>query len=121
MLIQFDKIIESLKMAVKLNGDIYDYGFLAMAYAFDGDKNKSRILLTKMKDMDGGQGSANFIFGLVHSTLGKWEMALKYYDEAINNREGYMLEFPRHLRFLFPEMREDPRIQRMMDRIGLPY
>jgi hypothetical protein len=58
---------------------------------------------------------------LVHASLGEWDKAFEYFNEGIKKREGWMLQLPRFIKMDFSEMKEDPRVIGIMERIGLPY
>ena len=84
--------------------------------------DQSKDLLHMLEDQEGGKGWGNYSNGQIHSALGKWDEAIKYFNKAIDRREGYLLELPRSMRTeYFKEMKDDSRIKNIIETIGLPY
>ena len=117
---QYDKAITLLEQAVKLNGDIINLCYLAVACAKSGEVEKTRELLEKMNQLTSEDTGAYAFFGHVYASMGEWDRAIELYEQAIEMREGHMIVFSNEMRFYFPEMKDDPRISHLLEKVGLP-
>ena len=55
---------------------------LAVKYGIMDSIDQSKDLLHMLEDQEGGKGWGNYSYGQIHSALGKWDEAIKYFNKA---------------------------------------
>ena len=61
----------------------------------------------------------NFI-GDVYTSIGEYDIAFLYYNKAIEAHEEPML-WKKPFFASIPELQQDPRTSKLLDRMGIPY
>ena len=112
----------NLEKAIKFhpNPDLYMYSFLGRVFARNNEPINARKVLKQMEGMRGEQGGGYSYFGYLYADLEDWDNAISNLEMAIKHHEGFMLFFYTSLFDFHPEMKENPRIQKLQERLGLP-
>ena len=119
---QYDKAIEAVETAVKLNPDLVGHCILGVAYAEKGERGKAEEILAKMQTL-AFPNEGNSWFGRVYLALKDYDRAFDYYMKAAKNHEGNTLSFLINIRQAAketPELLQDPRTIALLKMIGLP-
>ena len=116
---QYDKAIEAVETAVKLNPDLVGHCILGVAYAEKGERGKAEEILAKMQTL-AFPNEGNSWFGRVYLALKDYDRAFDYFMKAVKNREGDALALPSLFRNSAPELLQDPRTKALLKMIGLP-
>jgi len=95
-------------------------GFQGVASAFNGETSKALEVIEKMKKITGAQANSNYNFAMVYASLEQWDQFNEYYQKAIELREWKVLCLKSDIRRFYPERLEDPEIQKLIQKIGLP-
>lgn len=116
---KYDKAVEAMEVAAKLNADIFVLSFLGIAYAYNGQQKNAEETLVKMKAL-AYQNEGNAYFGYVYFAMNDWDRAFDHCFNAAKNHEGAALALPSMFRLKAPEMLNDPRTIKLLKLIGLP-
>jgi len=119
---EYDKAIKILESHLeKLNRrPPRDLGNLAIAYYKTDQNSKSNDLLEELKRMsqESSGGSPAFYIAMLYAQMGEIELAFQWLDKAYQEHEVEMywlkVEPP------FEPLRNDPRWQEMLDKVGFP-
>ena len=98
-------------------------GLLALmgtAYASKGETSKALEVLEKLKKITGAQDCPNYHIAQVYAGLHQWDQFNQYYQKAIELGEHRVLYLKSDIRHYFPERLQDPEIQKLIQKIGLP-
>ncbi|MDH5251657.1 MAG: tetratricopeptide repeat protein, partial [Cyclobacteriaceae bacterium] len=119
---QYDKAIEALETAVKLNTDLVNLSTLGLTYAKMGERGKAEEILEKMQTL-AFPNEGNAFFVTTYFALKNCDRAFDYFMKAVKNHEGHTLVIPALIRDFFketPELLQDPRTIALLKMIGLP-
>ncbi len=118
---KFEEALQELKIAVRLQNIPYTLSSLGLFYGIMGDTAKAREIIEDIKKMEGIEElESNSFIGDVYLSIGEWDTAFEYYDKAIENREGNML-FKKVLSNTVPGLTEDPRAEKMFEKMNIIY
>jgi serine/threonine-protein kinase len=117
---RYEEAVPEYETAIRQNYSSPTLRNLALLYGLMGEKEKVREVLEKMENLRSTQWVGNYDMGVVHMSLGEFDVAYQYFQKAIEEHEGIMLYLRYPIRF-FPEFEKDPRTKKLLDRIGLPY
>jgi TolB-like protein len=119
---EYEEAILNLKKAIKLapNPDLYMYSFLGRSYACNNEPENAKEVLKQMEGWRGKQGGGYSYFGYLYADLKDWDQAITNLEMAVKHREGYMLFFHVSSIVSHPDMKENPRIEKLKERLGLP-
>jgi len=119
---QYDKAIEALETAVKLNPDLIGHCILGVAYAEKSERGKAEEILEKMQTL-AFPNEGNAFFVTIYFAMKNYDRAFDYFMKAVKNHEGHTLVIPALIRDFFketPELLQDPRTIALLKMIGLP-
>lgn len=91
---------------------------LGNAYAVSGDRAKARAILEELQRQAKQKYVSAFQMALIHVGLGENEEALRWLEQAYEERATLLTYVGRDPRF--DPLREDPRFQDLIRRIRLP-
>ena len=111
--------IYHMELTVQLNPGIMGLWVLGQSYGMGGDKLKAREVLEKMITYEGIEFHKGYV-GQVYASIGELDEAFSYFDKATDQKENDMLFIRWHLRD-FKLLKEDPRTEKLLKRIGMPY
>lgn len=104
-----------LQLAVQLENGPFTLGFLGSVYGFMGDKSKAQEVIKQLESMQ-----ANSFIADVYISIGEYDNAFLYYDKAVDAHEEQML-WKKIILLSNPELKQDPRTKKLLDRIRVPY
>lgn len=116
---EYDQSIEAFKLSLDQNYSAMTLSSLACVYGIAGRKDKSYNILTKLNQMDKKATVASFCFAKVYAGLNEMDEALKYLDEAAEERTDHLFFLDYYRRDLVPAF-NDPRVLDYMVRVGVP-
>ena len=95
-------------------------GDLGIAYAKNGDTEKSKQVLTTLENIfkTGGGGSPAFYSAQIYSGLGDTEKAFEWLDKSFNNQETEMVWLK--IEPQFDNIRSDERFAELLTKVGFP-
>jgi adenylate cyclase len=119
---QFDEALEDLGQAVEYSGGMPStLAVQAHAYARSGDEANALAVLTGLLDRRESPGPgyvSPLQIAYVYEGLGRTEDALAWLEQAVAERDGWLVflnAFPR-----FESLRAEPRFKDIQQRLGLP-
>jgi len=97
-----------------------DLGNLAIAYYKTDQNSKSNGLLEELKQMsqESSVGSPAFYIAMLYAQMGETDLAFEWLDKAFQEHEVEM--FWLKVEPPFEPLRNDPRWQEMLDKVGFP-
>ena len=107
-------------MAVKLYPDLQNLSALGGCYGLIGNKMKAMEIIEQMKKIEGSDITGNLLIGWVYGSIGEWDTAFRYFDQAIENHDFHMNFLKFYLRDAQMDMK-DPRAMQLFERLDLPY
>jgi len=117
---RYEDAIPALEMAVKLYPDLQNLSALGGCYGLMGNKMKAMEIIEQMKKIEGSDITGNLLIGWVYGSIGEWDTAFRYFDQAIENHD-FRMNF---LKFYLLEIQmdmKDPRAMQLFERLDLPY
>ncbi len=113
----FDEAIEEQEEGVRLSGGAtLMKGLLAVTYAEAGRESEARTLLSEIEEASRQRYTCSYEIALTHATLGDRDTAFVWLEKAFEDRAmciPWMNVDPR-----VDLLREDPRYQAFLDRVG---
>ena len=117
---KYEEGIAEFEFAVTLNHSILTLHTLGWAYGMNGEKNKAREVIEKMKHLESTQTGGNVFFGIVYTAIGEFDTAFEYLDKAIEEHEAHVL-FLKYWFRGFSEFKQDSRTKKLFEKIGLSF
>ncbi len=117
---RYEDAIPTLEMAVKLYPDLQNLTALGICYGLMGNKMKAMEIIEQMKKIDGSDITGNLLIGQLYGSIGEWDTAFRYFDQAIENHDFHLNFIKFYLRDVQMDMK-DPRVVRLFERLGQTY
>jgi TolB-like protein/Tfp pilus assembly protein PilF len=115
----YEEAISEFKEALSLSGQSPEItALLAHAYAVSGNKRQAQAILDDMIELSQGRYVPPYHIATIYVGLGDKNQAFKWLNVAYNDRQN-ILVFLKHDARL-DNLRDDPRYQDLLRRIGLP-
>jgi TolB-like protein/Flp pilus assembly protein TadD len=111
-----DAAIAEYQKARALNDDPYILGLLARSYGLSGNKTEAEKILNQLKELSKQRYVAAYSFALTYLGLGNIEEALRWLEQAYQNRAGNDIGWIRVDPLLDP-LRGDPRFDALAEKI----
>jgi TolB-like protein/Flp pilus assembly protein TadD len=111
-----DAAIAEYQKARALNDDPYILGLLARSYGLSGNKTEAEKILNELKELSKQRYVAAYSFALTYLGLGNIEEALRWLEQAYQNRAGNDIGWIRVDPLLDP-LRGDPRFEALAEKI----
>jgi TolB-like protein/Flp pilus assembly protein TadD/class 3 adenylate cyclase len=111
-----DEAIAAYKKAIALNDDPYILGLLARSYGLSGNKSEAEKILNQLKELPKQRYIAAYTFALTYIGLGEKEEALRWLEQAYQNRAGNDIGWIR-VDPLLDSLRGDPRFEALAEKI----
>jgi len=92
---------------------------LIWAYCGNGNVEEARVLMNELEERSATEYIAGTYAGLSAAYLGDMNKAFYYLEQAYNDRDPNMVQI-KHSRYVPPSLKNDPRFQNLLDRIGFP-
>lgn len=119
---RFEQAIEELGQSVEYSGGLSStLAIQAYAHAKSGDEAMALAILSELESrrQSPGQGYASpVLIACVYEGLGRADEALNWLQQAITERDGWLVfmnSFPR-----FETLRGEPRFEKILLQVGLP-
>ena len=97
----------------------FAHNSLVIAWCLKGEKEKARIIMKDLKERLVKEYIAYTVTGLAAAYLGDVDEAFEYFERAYIDRDPMMLSL-KYEHWVPPALRNDPRFQQLLDRIGFP-
>jgi TolB-like protein/Tfp pilus assembly protein PilF len=115
-----DDAIREFQDALKLSGSndtdlLLDLGF---AYALSGRRNQAGIILGKLEKLHQQGAVPAASIGILHGALGESNQAFAWLEKACDERDPQLTYIKTGRRF--EPLRNDPRFDQLVRRVGLP-
>ncbi|MDH4092618.1 MAG: hypothetical protein OEV24_19320 [Cyclobacteriaceae bacterium] len=121
LLKNYKEAIHEYELALALNYSTYNLSALGITYGLMGEKLKAREIIEKMKKTPEAEFEGdNTNFGNVYAGMGELDTAFQYYDKAIESHESFMLWIKTAVIVYIPELKKDPRTNKLLEKIGVP-
>ena len=111
-----DAAIAEYQKARALNDDPYILGLLARSYGLSGNKTEAEKILSQLQEISKQRYVAAYSFALTYLGLGNIEEALRWLEQAYQNRAGNDIGWIRVDPLLDP-LRGDPRFEALAEKI----
>src|SRR5262245_2627738 len=111
-----DAAIAEYQKARALNDDPYILGLLARSYGLSGNKTEAEKILNQLQELSKQRYVAAYSFALTHLGRGDKEEALRWLEQAYQNRAGNDIGWIRVDPLLDP-LRGDPRFEALAEKI----
>lgn len=116
---RFEEAIEKFRQSVELsNGMSMTLALLAYTYAKSGDEVQALATLAQLEGIRESGYAPPVLIAYVYEGLDKPEDALHWLEQAVTERDGWLVYinfFPR-----FESLRDEPRFKDILLRLGLP-
>ncbi len=114
---KYDEGILKLELALKLSGeqDISVLRMMGYAYAQIGEKEKAYNIIKKIDNLPINKDANYLTYATVYGSIGDWDKAFNYYEQAIINKEPFLCFFKSHTRLSHPEIINDPRMKQLFE------
>ncbi|MDH4092959.1 MAG: AraC family transcriptional regulator, partial [Cyclobacteriaceae bacterium] len=117
----YKEAIHEYESVLALNYSTHNLSQLGLTYGLMGEKLKAIEVIEKMKKIPGSElGGNNYYLGSVFASIGELDAAFQYFDKALENREGNMLWMKYFVFERIPELKKDPRANKLLEKIGVP-
>ncbi len=97
------------------------HALTALIWAYCGSKNfeEARNLMEELKQRSTTEYIAGTYAGLSAANLGELDMAFEYFERAYEDRDPILISI-KYSPYVPTSLRNDPRFQNLLDRIGFP-
>ena len=109
---EFKKAVESAK------GDSFFLAPLGHAYALAGNRREAEKVLQTLSDRAKKSYVSPFDVALIYAALGQKDTAFNWLDKAVAERSTFLVYSKWEPRL--DPLRDDPRFQTVLQRMGLP-
>jgi tetratricopeptide (TPR) repeat protein len=116
---EYDQSIEAFTLSLNQNYGALTLSCLGCVYGIAGQKDKAYKILTKLNQMAMEATVASFCFAKVYAGLNEMDEALKYLDNAAEERTDHLIFLDYYRRDLVP-LFDDPRVLDYMEKLGVP-
>jgi eukaryotic-like serine/threonine-protein kinase len=115
---RYDLAITTGEKAVKLSGSSLMGAALAHTYGKCGKTKEARQLLYDLTEVAEHKYVAPHILAVIHIGLGENDRAIEYLEESYREHSPWLLYL--HIDPSMDDLRNDPRFQDLLRRVGLP-
>ncbi len=116
---RYKEALAAYDLAVNLNYSAYTLYGLGAVYGFLGEKDKAKDVLEKMENLKNTQQVGNYKIAFIYASLGEFDKAFHFFEQAIENHEGQALLFKWNILDFNNGLAEDPRTEQILKRLGL--
>ena len=112
-----EEAVGSLRRSAEVGGSNTFQAFLAYGLAATGHEEEAREILKELAPREGAAYARSEFLAAVYGALGELDEAFRLLERAYAERSAGLIYL--HLDPLFDSLREDPRLDEMVRRIGL--
>ena len=117
---QHDEAIEACKQAMAVsNRHHFAVNGLIWNYCQTGLIEEAKQLMNELKERSAKEYIAATLTGISAAYLNNYDEAFAYFEKAMNDKDPIILTL-KYLKWTPASLREDPRFQNLLDRIGYP-
>ena len=117
---EYDEAIAACKTAMEVsNRHHFAVNGLIWNYCKTGRYEEAKTLVNELKERAGKEYIANTFNGISAAHLNDLDTAFDYFEKAFHDRDPMILTL-KNINWSPPGLREDPRFQKLLDRIGFP-
>lgn len=117
---QYEEAISSYESAMKLsNRHHFTVNAFIWTYCISGHIDKARKLMNEIKERSASEYITKTFIGLSAAYLGDLDEAFDYLDKAYQERDPVLIML-KYEQWVPPVVRDDPRFQKLLERIGFP-
>ena len=109
---------QSLETALKFHYNGITLSACGVMFALSGETEKARTMLAQLETLNQTQVVAKYDMGIVHACLGDVDIAIDYFQDAVEAHEPPMLFFEFIVRDWLAEFRDDARYHRLIGQIN---
>jgi serine/threonine-protein kinase len=114
----FAEAIDEIQQALRISGNnTRVLATLGYAYAVAGQRPKAQQVIAELQARSKGGYVSPYFLAVISAGLGEKEQALAYLDKAVQERQPYLVLVD--VEPVFTGVRDDPRFQTLLQRIGL--
>jgi tetratricopeptide (TPR) repeat protein len=114
----FAEAIDEIQQALRISGNnTRVLATLGYAYAVAGQRPKAQQVIAELQARSKGGYVSPYFLAVISAGLGEKEQALAYLDKAVQERQPYLVLVD--VEPVFTGVRDDPRFQALLQRIGL--
>ncbi len=121
LLEKFDEAIPELELSVRQNPGPLTLNNLGFAYAEMGDTLKVREVIKKIEAIEGIEEGGSYYLGSLYALIGELDTAYYYFEKAVQNRENAMVFLKQQFSLISPEIENDPRMAKLLDKMNVIY
>ena len=111
-------LVHARKAAQMASGMGWAQNFYIIALAKNGDHDVARKELEQWKSQKGPLNISPLGLGLIHSHLGETDKAFEYFNYSLEYHDIWAASYKYNPEF--DHLRDDPRFQALIDKIGYP-
>lgn len=117
---QYDEAINSCKLAMAIsNRHHFAVNGLIWNYCLTGKLEEARMLMNELKERSLKEYIGNTFTGISAAYLNDLDVAFDYFEKAFHEREPVILTL-KYESWIPDTLKNDPRFQKLLDRIGFP-
>jgi adenylate cyclase len=117
---RYEESMASFEKAMKIsNRHHFAVNGLIWDYCLTGNTEKARSLMNELKERDEKEYIAKTFTAVSAAYLGDLDEAFDYLEKAYDDRDPIILNL-RHEKWGPPQFRNDPRFQKLIEKIGFP-
>jgi serine/threonine protein kinase/tetratricopeptide (TPR) repeat protein len=114
----YEKSIARLQKARQLENQPWIFCWLGHAYAASGDPQKAQKIIDELNDLSKRRYVSPYFTATVYAGLKDKEKTIEYLEKAYQDKSIWLVWL--RVEDIFDFLREDPRFQDLLRRIGLP-
>ncbi|HSB93747.1 MAG TPA: hypothetical protein VLC28_11530, partial [Flavitalea sp.] len=111
-------LVHARKAAQMASGMGWSQNFYIIALAKNGDHDVARKELEQWKAQNGPLNISPLGLGLIHSHLGEMDKAFEYFNYSLEYHDIWAVSYKHNPEF--DHLRDDPRFQALINKIGYP-
>lgn len=117
---RYEEAIDTLSYLMKIsNRHQHALTALIWAYCSNGNFKEAQALMNELKERSGTEYIGCTYFGLSAACLGDMDTAFEYLEKAYIDRDPILISI-KYSPYVPVLLRNDPRFQNLLDRIGFP-
>ncbi|MGH2406348.1 MAG: tetratricopeptide repeat protein, partial [bacterium] len=112
----FEDAVAAFQKAMGVAGVLWQMPSLGYVYALSGKTDEARRVLAELRDLAKQRYVPSYSFALVYLGLGENDQAIEWLERTYEERDGFLVYLKVEQRL--DPLREDPRFQDLLRRVG---